>query len=115
MGEVLAGMAQNLDAHHRALDASDPAARQELIAYITLLTEQRHTADGLRTTAQHMTDYRDLPMGKHDMQLMTTPQVLAAFTAFVKAEQALLKLRQARIEQDRVMLATISANVHRAT
>jgi hypothetical protein len=113
MGEVLAGMAQNLDAHQRALDASDPAAREELIAYIALLTEQRQTADGLRATAQHMTGYRDLPMGKHHVELMTTPQVLDAFAAFVKAEQELLELLQTRIERDRAMLETITANVRR--
>jgi hypothetical protein len=114
MGEVLAGMAMNLDAHQRALDASDPAARQELIAYVTLVAEQRHTADGLRITAQHMGEYRDLPMGTHDMQLMTTSEVLDAFAVFVKAEQALLELLQARIDGDRAMLATIAANVRRA-
>jgi hypothetical protein len=115
MGKVQAAMAGNLDAHQRALDASDPAARQELVAYITLLIEHRHAADGLQAIAQHMTGYRDLPMGKHDMQLMTTPQVLDAFAAFVKAEQELLELLQGRIEQDRAMLDTITAHVHRAT
>jgi hypothetical protein len=32
MGKVLARIAQNLAAHQHALDATDPAARQELIA-----------------------------------------------------------------------------------
>jgi formiminotetrahydrofolate cyclodeaminase len=40
MGSVLAGMAQNLDAHQAALDPGDPAARAELRAYLTLVAEQ---------------------------------------------------------------------------
>jgi hypothetical protein len=115
MGKVLAGMAQNLEAHQQALDASDPAARQELIAYISLISEQRHTAAGLQATAEHMTGYGDLPMGKHDMPRITTPQVLDAFTAFLNAEQELLELLQARIGRDRAMLETITAHVRSAT
>jgi hypothetical protein len=113
MGSVLAGMAQNLDAHQAAIDPGDPAARAELRAYLTLVTEQRHTADGLQAIAEHMAGYRDLPMGQHDMQLMTTPRVLEAFTAFLHAEQELLELLQARIERDRAMLETITAHVRR--
>ena len=113
MGNVLAGMAQNLDAHQGALEASDPAARQELIAYVTLIAEQRQTADSLRATAEHMSGYRDLPMGQHDMQRMTTPQVLDAFRAFLTAEQELLELLHGRIERDRAMLEIITSTVRR--
>ena len=114
MGHVLASMAQNLDAHRPALDTSDPATLQELIAYAALISQQQHTADGLLTIAENMTSYRDLPMGNHDMELISTPAVVEAFDAFLTAEHQLLELLQLRIERDQAMLETLTANVRRA-
>ena len=111
LGHVIAAMADNLDAHQHALDVADAAARQEHEAYARLIAEQRQAADLLRATAEHMAGYRDLPMGKHDMARMTTPQVLDAFKAFVAAEQDLHALLQARLDQDRAMLQTIAGHV----
>jgi len=113
LGRCLAAMAQNLDEHRRALDLGDPAAKEEHEAYSALVSEQRQTADGLRAIAQHMRAARDLPMGKHDMQMMTTHAVLDAFAAFVDAEQELLALLRARLENDRGMLEVITSHVQR--
>ena len=113
LGDVIAALARNLDTHQRALDLSDPAARQEHDAYTRLLSEQCALAEGLSATAQHMGGYRDLPMGKHDMQVMTAPPVLEAFQGFVHAEEQLLKLLQGRLEQDRAMLEVIAGHVRR--
>jgi len=48
---------------------------------------------------------RDLPMGRHDTQTMTSPEVGDAFQRFVKAKQELLALLQRMVEQDRRLLA----------
>ena len=114
MGHVLASMAQNLDAHRPALDTSDPATLQELIAYAALISQQQHTADGLLTIAENMTSYRDLPMGNHDMDRITTPAVVEAFEASLTAEQELLEVLQVRIERDRTMLEALTAHVRHA-
>jgi hypothetical protein len=57
----------------------------------------------------------DLPMGRHDMNLMTTPAELTAFEAFVAAEQELLSLLQARVDHDRAMLEVIASHVRQAS
>ena len=75
------------------------------------MTKHLQSADGLRAIAGHMRAARDLPMGRHDMQLMTTSTVLEAFEAFVDAEQDLLSLLQARLELDRGMLEVIASQV----
>ena len=113
VGEVIAALARNLDAHQRALDASDPAARQEHDAYLRLIAEQRRIASELVATAEHMRGNADLPMGKHDMQVMTAPPVLEAFQSLVRAEEQLLALLHERLEQDRAMLEVIAGHVGR--
>ena len=110
LGKVIGALAGNLDVHQRALDLNDPAARQEHDVYAQLVAEQRQIASALETTTGHMTDARDIPMGNHDMQKMTTPEVRQAFDAFVQAEEELLALLRERMEQDRAMLQTIVAH-----
>jgi hypothetical protein len=111
LGNVVAAMADNLDAHRQALDVTDGATRQEHEAYTRLPTDLRHIGDALHATSEYMAAAHDLPMGKHNMALMTTPRVLNAFEVFVQAEQHLLQLLQARIEQDRQMLQSIAGHV----
>jgi hypothetical protein len=47
-----------------------------------------------------MGGYRDLPMGRHDEQVMMSVGALDAFEGFVKAERALLALITAAGERD---------------
>ena len=57
------------------------------------------------TLAGEMAAARDLPMGRHDRQAMTSPEVANAFQRFVKDKQDLLALLQRMVEQDQRMLA----------
>jgi hypothetical protein len=98
-------MADNLQAHMQALELDDPAARQEHAVYLRLVEEQRQTAGRLRAVAGEMAAARDLPMGRHDRQAMTSPEVANAFQRFVKDKQDLLALLQRMVEQDQRMLA----------
>ena len=50
---------------------------------------------------------RELPMGRHDTQTMTSPEVAHAFQRFVKAKQELLALLQRTAEQDQRLLAQL--------
>jgi hypothetical protein len=105
LAEVTEAMADNLMAHMQALELDDDAARQEHAVYLRLAEEQRQTAARLRAVAAEMAAARDLPMGRHDRQAMTSPEVANAFQRFVKDKQDLLALLQRMVEQDQRMLA----------
>ena len=105
LAEVTEAMADNLQAHMQALELDDEAARQEHAVYLRLAEEQRQAAGRLRAVAGEMATARDLPMGRHDEQTMTSPEVADAFRQFVKAKQDLLATLQRMVEQDQRMLA----------
>jgi len=105
LAEVTEAMADNLMAHMQALELDDEPARQEHAVYLRLAEEQRQAAGRLRGVAGEMAAARDLPMGRHDAQTMSSPEVADAFQRFVKARQELLALLQRMAEQDQRMLA----------
>lgn len=105
LAEVTDAMADNLMAHMQALELDDEAARQEHAVYLRLAEEQRQAAGRLRAVAGEMAAARDLPMGRHDVQTMSSPEVAEAFQRFVKARQELLAVLQRMAEQDQRMLA----------
>ena len=105
LAEVTEAMADNLMAHMQALELDDEAARQEHAVYLRLAEEHRQLAARLRAVAGEMAAARDLPMGRHDQQTLTSPEVGDAFHRFVKAKQELLALLQRMVEQDQRMLA----------
>ena len=105
LAEVSEAMADNLMAHMQALELDDEAARQEHAVYLGLAEEQRQAAGRLRAVAGEMAAARDLPMGRHDAQTMSSPEVADAFQRFVEARQELLAVLQRMAEQDQRMLA----------
>jgi hypothetical protein len=105
LAEVTEAMADNLMAHMQALELDDEPAREEHAVYLRLTEEQRQAAARLRAVAGEMAAARDLPMGRHDTQTMTSPEVAEAFQRFVKAKQELLALLQRMAEQDQRLLA----------
>jgi hypothetical protein len=55
--------------------------------------------------AEEMASYRNLPMGWHDMTVMTDPKgQMAAFRRFVAVERELLALLQATLEVEEKLL-----------
>jgi hypothetical protein len=105
LAEVTEAMADNLMAHMQALELDDEAARQEHAVYLRLAEEQRQAAARLRAVAGEMAAARDLPMGRHDAQTMSSPEVADAFRRFVEARQELLAVLRRMAEQDQRMLA----------
>src|SRR4029450_8096781 len=75
LAEVTDAMADNLMAHMQALELDDEAAREEHAVYLRLAEEQRQAAGRLRAVAGEMAAARDLPMGRHDAQTMSSPEV----------------------------------------
>jgi hypothetical protein len=109
MGELMTAMADVLEAHLRALDLSDSAARKEHEAYCRLIQDHRDTAHRLEALGKHMAGYRDLPMGRHNEAVMAEPDALGAFRRFVDREQALLAVLKGRLAQDHEMLRATGA------
>ncbi len=104
LAEVTEAMADNLRVHMQALELDDEPARQEHAVYLRLVEEQRQAAGRLRAVAAEMAAARDLPMGRHDEQAMTSPEVGVAFNRFVKAKRELLVLLQRMADQDQQLL-----------
>jgi hypothetical protein len=107
LAEVVDAMAANLQVHMQALELDDEPAREEHAVYLRLAEEQRQAAGRLRAIAGEMAAAHDLPMGRHDTQTMTSPQVGDAFARFVKAKQELLALLQRMVEHDQRLLAEL--------
>jgi hypothetical protein len=109
LAAVVEAMADNLRVHMQALELDDEPAREEHAVYLRLAEEQRQAAARLRGVAAEMTAARNLPMGRHDTQAMSSPEVGDAFQRFVDAEEELLALLQRMVEDDRRLLAEIPA------
>jgi hypothetical protein len=105
LAEVTEAMASNLQVHMAALELDDEPARQEHAVYLRLTEEHRQASARLRGISQEMAAARDLPMGRHDQQAMSSPEVAEAFQRLVRAKQELLALLQRMVEQDQRMLA----------
>ena len=80
---------------------------EEHAVYLRLTEEQRQAAGRLRAIAGEMAGARDLPMGRHDTQTLTSPEVADAFRHFVKAKQELVATLQRMAEEDQRMLAAM--------
>ena len=108
LGNLMRAMADVLEAHLATLDLDDQNARQEYAAYESLVQEQRQIAALLAATAQEMAGYRDLPMGRHDMQALA--QQLEPFKQFVQQKRNLLSLLQEMDREDQAMLEEMHAS-----
>jgi hypothetical protein len=104
LAKLLSARAEVLERHTKALDLSDPNARQELDAYTSLARAHRSVAAELADLARQMAGYRDLPMARHDMRVMADPHgQAAAFRHFVATERELLELLQTKLQQEEPM------------
>jgi hypothetical protein len=104
LGELLDGVSEILEIHMEALALEDNDSRREHEAYRELVKDHRQIANALRRTARQMAGYRTLPMGRHIPEKMAAPTVREAFEKFVKLEQELVTLLEARLQADRGML-----------
>ena len=113
LSEVIEAMAENLRVHMQALELDDEPAREEHAVYLRLAEEQRQAAGRLRAIAGEMAAARDLPMGRHDTQALTSPEVADAFRRFVEAKQELAATLQGMAEEDeRLLAAMIGPGTH---
>jgi hypothetical protein len=105
LAELMAAQAEVLECHTRALDLTDTAAQKELDAYAKLERAHRDVASELADLGEEMAGYRNLPMGRHDMAVMSDPKgQMEAFRRFVVVERELLALLQAKLEAEGELL-----------
>lgn len=104
LGELAGALARVLELHMQALDLGDAASRAEYDAYEELSGAFRGIAADLTSTARRMARYRDLPMGRHAMEVMSAPESAQAFAGFVRLEGELAKLLDRRLARDRAMM-----------
>jgi hypothetical protein len=105
LGELIALVSEVLELHMKALDLRDENSKREYEAYLDLARKHRKAATQLQAIARQMAGYRDLPMGRHDPEAMSAPEVVEAFERFVSAEEEALMLLQSRMQEDRQLLA----------
>jgi hypothetical protein len=105
LGDVSSAMAAMLEIHTTALDLTDENSKREQEAYLSLVDKYREAATQLHALAKEMAGYRDLPMGRHDMTVMTDPKMAETYAQVVGAKEELLTNLQSRIEGERQMLA----------
>ena len=103
LSELVSAMADNLEAHMRALDLNDESSREEFEVYVKIAQQHREIEGQLRETAEFMAGQRGLPMGRHDPAAMADPSVIAAFEKLVRVEGELIELMRGLLEKHRSM------------
>jgi len=58
----------------------------------------------LTETSRRMAASRTVPMGEHDIEMLSSLEAIQAFASFVAAEQELLALLRGRVEEHGEML-----------
>lgn len=101
---LLETIGRNLELHLTSLDPNDDVSRPEFDAYTSLVERHRDLAERLRSTAEEMGSYEDLPMANHDADALASPAVVDAFRAMLDEQEALASMLTAWVEQDRAML-----------
>jgi len=109
LGELAAALAENLEVHMTTLDLHDEDSRREHDVYRKLARAHREAAARLQAASTAMAGQRDLPMGGHDQEALSSPKPVAALRRMVASERQLLALLQQRVEQDQAMLAEADA------
>jgi hypothetical protein len=92
LAQLLDLAAENLEVHVDTLDLADEHARTERDVWERVATRHRSIAAELRATGELMEQQRDLPIGRHHPEALSSPRVVAAFESFVGAERAVAEL-----------------------
>jgi hypothetical protein len=107
LAELTALMAENLEVHMKSLDREDANAEREYRVYLKLAQEHREIADRLAAIAEEMAGSRELPMGRHDEEALSSAAIAEAFDRFVTVKQELVALLEQQLEQDRQLLSAM--------
>jgi hypothetical protein len=109
LGRLMAALAEVLEVHTEALDLADSHSKIEHAAYSRLVQEHRSIAAELAAGAKRMAGHWNLPMGKHDARVMSSPRAFEAFETFVEIEEEVAALLQSTLPRDQRMLSEMGA------
>ena len=109
LSDVMTAMAETLEVHRTALDLADATTRPEDVAYRDLAERQRAAAAQLRAIAGEMAGHLELPMGRHRIEVLTSPAAVSAFERFVASERDLLGLLQQAVARHEAMLGAMKS------
>ncbi len=104
IGVFVESMATLFDRHTLALDPGQEAGRAEYEVYAGLVAQYRMIAASLARVSAEMADLESLPMAEHDMDVMMSDELDAAFRAVIAAERNLLSALQSTVEEHEAML-----------
>ena len=108
LAALVTALADVLDNHRAALPLADDAARQESEAYEQIARHLRTGAEQLDAAAARMVAARDLPMGAHDVDALSSPRAVEVFGSLVRSERAVGELVAGRLDDDEAMLAEMN-------
>jgi hypothetical protein len=105
LGQLLAAQAEVFERHIGAIDRIDPNAEAEVAAYTSLAGGFRDLGEGLERLADQMASYRDLPMPRHEVAVLTAAGgQMDAFRQFITYENEVVALLQANLEAQKQLL-----------
>lgn len=104
LAEVFAAVAENLEIDLTALDPKDKGSRPEFDAYVALATEYRELESRVRALAVQMEGCRELPMARHDMTVLKSPDAAKALERLVTQKEELAALLRDWVEQYQAIL-----------
>jgi hypothetical protein len=100
LAELFDRSAENLEVHVDALHLTDEHARTERDVWLRVAEQHRAIAAQMRTIAELMGVYRDMPEAAHDGEALSSGRVVGAFQRFVAAEQEVAALLGEWVERD---------------
>jgi hypothetical protein len=104
LAELFDRSAENLEAHVDTLHLTDERARTERDVWLRVAEQHRVIAVQMRMIAELMGVYRDMPMGPHDAEALSSPRVTGAFQRYVAAEREVAALLEDWVERDQERL-----------
>jgi len=100
-------LGDNLEVHLPTIDTRTEAGMAEHGAYATLVEECREAGRLLKSMAERMAAYRDLPMAPHRAEALADPTILHAFERYVAMQDQLIDVLQRVRERDLTLLKSM--------
>ena len=110
VGELMGAVADNLGAHLPGLVASDENTQREKRVYEDLVTRHREAAAMLHAIGAEMAGHRDMPMGDHDLQALSSGEVVDALEGMIRVESRLIARVQQQLTEHRAILDAIRSD-----
>jgi hypothetical protein len=109
-GKLMSSVADNLSAHLPGLVSSDENSQHEKRVYEQLVTRHREAAAMLHAVGAEMAGHRDMPRGDHDLQALSSGEVVDALEGMIRVESQLVVRIQQQLTEHRTILDAIRSD-----